>query len=91
MAYPSNEPDDDEPSAYSITAGELRAFVERIETLAGEQEQIREHIKDVYADAKGRGYDVKVLRDLIARRRKDRSALEEHEAIRSLYEEALGF
>lgn len=85
MGYPSNQPDD----AYNVTADELRQFVERIEQLNAEKKDILENIKEVYAEAKGRGYDTKVIRAVIARRKKDADDIAEFEAILEMYLAAL--
>ena len=69
---------------------QLRAFVERIERLDEEAKQIADDIKDVYAEAKGTGFDVKVLRKLIALRKKDPNERTEEEAVLAMYMAALG-
>ena len=75
---------------YRITAGELRQFVERYERLEGERKDLADQMKEVMAEAKGRGYDTKVLRKLISLRKKDPQEISEEEAILQLYREALG-
>lgn len=74
----------------SIGADQLRAFVERIERLAEEKAVIQADIKDVYAEAKGNGFDVKILRRVIALRRMDARAREEANAVLETYLAALG-
>ena len=69
---------------------QLRSFVERIETLDDEKDQVAATIKDVYTEAKGTGFDVKVLRRIVAIRKKDRAKLMEENAILDLYAVALG-
>ncbi len=69
---------------------QIRAFVERIERLHEERDQIADDIKDIYTEAKGNGFDVKALKEVIARRRKDPAELTEHEAIVETYMAALG-
>jgi uncharacterized protein (UPF0335 family) len=71
-------------------ASQLKAFVERIERLEEEKKNISEDIKDVYAEAKGTGFDVKALRKIIALRKKDVAERQEEEAILDLYLKALG-
>lgn len=84
-------PEDNGPSEqYRVTAGELRAFVERIERLDAEKKDLSDQQKEVMAEAKGRGYDTKVLRKLVAMRKKDPQELSEEEAVLELYKEALG-
>ena len=73
-----------------VTAGELRQFIERYERLDQEKKDIADAQKEVMAEARGRGYDVKVLRKLIALRKKDPADVSEEEAVLELYKEALG-
>ncbi|WP_287885699.1 MULTISPECIES: DUF2312 domain-containing protein [Paracoccus] len=75
---------------YTVTADELRQFVERIEHLEAEKRDIAEQIKEVYAEAKGRGYDGAALRQIVALRRKDKDQVAEQEAVLELYKSALG-
>ena len=81
--------DSPEPS-YRVTAEELRQFIERLERLEVEKKVLADQQKEVMADAKGRGYDVKVLRKLVNIRRRDEGEVAEEEAILELYKEALG-
>lgn len=82
--------EDEAQSQYRVTAGELRQFVERYERLEQEKKDIADQQKEVMAEAKGRGYDVKVMRKLIALRRRDTEEVNEEEAILELYKQALG-
>ena len=68
----------------------MKAFIERIEKLEEEKKAIADDIKDVYAEAKGTGYDVKVLRKIISIRKQDRAKRQEEEEILELYLSALG-
>lgn len=77
-------------SSYRVTADQLRAFVERVERLTEEKKAIEADIKDVYAEAKGCGYDAKILRKIVALRARDADSVSEEEAILELYKEALG-
>lgn len=70
-------------------AAELRAFIERIERLEAEKQDAADGQKEVYAEAKGRGYDTKIIRKVIARRKRDRADLAEEAAILEVYEAAL--
>ena len=79
-----------EATAYSATARELRAFVERYERLEEEKKDIAAQQKEVLAEAKCRGYDVKVLKKLIALRKRDPQEVSEEESILDLYKTALG-
>ncbi len=83
-------PDTQSDAAYGIAAGELRSFVERIERLEAEKKDIADQQKEVMAEAKGRGYDVKVLRKIIAIRKRDAQDLAEEEAVLEMYKAALG-
>jgi uncharacterized protein (UPF0335 family) len=74
----------------AVAADQLRSFVERIERLEEEKRTILDDIKDVYAEAKGNGYDVKILRQVIRTRKQDKAAREEMEAILDLYLSAMG-
>lgn len=69
---------------------ELRAFIERYEQLEQEKKLLTDAMKEVMAEAKGRGYDVKVLRKVIALRKRDRDDIAEEEAILEMYKAALG-
>ncbi len=82
--------DEGQREQYRVTAGELRQFVERYERLEAERKDLGEQMKDVMAEARARGYDVKVLKKLIALRKRDTSEVSEEEAILELYKEALG-
>ena len=73
-----------------VTADELRQFIERIERLDAEKKDISDQQKEVLAEAKGRGYDIKVIRKLITLRRRDQGEVAEEEAVLELYKEALG-
>ena len=80
----------DEALSNSPDGGHLRAFVERIERFDEAKRAIAENVKEVYSEAKGRGYDVKVLRKLVALRRVDERKRQEENEILSLYLTALG-
>lgn len=82
--------DQEQPSSYRVTAGELRAFVERFERLDAEKKDLADQQKEVMAEAKSRGYDTKVLRKIVALRKMDPQEVSEAEAVLELYKEALG-
>ena len=82
--------EDEKSDNYRVTAGELRQFVERCERLDEEKKAIAEQQKEVMAEAKGRGYDTKVLRKIIALRKRDSDDIAEEEAVLEMYKEALG-
>ena len=77
-------------STDSVDAGHLKAFIERIEHLEEEKRTIAEDIKEVYAEAKGTGYDIKIIRKIVAMRRVDIAKRREEEEILGLYLSALG-
>jgi uncharacterized protein (UPF0335 family) len=76
--------------AESVAQDQLRAFVERIERMEEEKKAIADDIKEIYAEAKGSGFDTKVLRQVIKIRKQDRAERMEQEAILELYMTALG-
>lgn len=76
--------------AYNVTAEELRQFVERAEQLEAEKKDITEQLADVFTEAKGRGYDAKVLRKVISLRKRKPDDIAEEEAILDIYKQALG-
>ena len=73
-----------------IAKDQLRAIVERIERLEADKKSAADDIKDVYAEAKGNGFDVKALRAVIMLRKHDPAKLKEQEAILDTYLNALG-
>jgi uncharacterized protein (UPF0335 family) len=77
-------------ATYRVTADELRQFVERFERLEMEKKDIADQQKEVMAEAKGRGYDTKVMRKIIALRKRDQNDIAEEEAVLEMYKEALG-
>ena len=76
--------------ANSAEAKHLLAFIERIERLEEDKKQVSEDIKDVYAEAKGTGYDVKVIRKVVSIRKQDKDKRREEEEILELFLAALG-
>lgn len=74
----------------NVAAAELRQFVERIERLEEEKKALADDVRDVYQELKGRGYDVRAVRRIIALRKKDPSERQEEEAILDTYKAALG-
>lgn len=79
------------PDVLNQTAqGQLRSLVERIERLEVEKADIAEQIKEVFAEAKGNGFDVKILRKVLRIRKQDRAKRQEEEALVDLYLSALG-
>ena len=79
------------PDVLNATAqGQLKSIIERVERLEQENAEIAEQIKEVFAEAKGNGFDVKVLRKIVRIRKQDRAKRMEEEAILDLYLSALG-
>jgi uncharacterized protein (UPF0335 family) len=76
--------------ATGVAADRLRSFIERVERLEEDKKAIMEDMKEVYAEAKGEGYDTKILRQVIRIRKMDRAERQEQEAILDLYLSALG-
>jgi uncharacterized protein (UPF0335 family) len=75
---------------YAVTADELRQFIERFEQLDSEKKDVADQQKELMAEAKGRGYDTKVMRKVIAMRKRKPDELAEEEAVLELYKSALG-
>jgi uncharacterized protein (UPF0335 family) len=78
------------PDSYRVTAEELRQFIERWERLEAEKKDIADQQKEVMAEAKGRGYDTKVMRKVISLRRREPDDIAEEEAVLEMYKQALG-
>lgn len=77
-------------AAYSVTADELRQFIERFEQLDAEKREAAEGQKEVMSEAKGRGYDTKIMRKLIALRKRKPDDIAGEEAVLEIYKAALG-
>ena len=75
---------------YAVTADELRQFIERWEQLESEKQDIQEQQKELMAEAKGRGYDTKVMRMVIKLRKRKPDEIAEEEAVLEVYKAALG-
>ncbi|WP_432256263.1 DUF2312 domain-containing protein [Limimaricola sp. AA108-03] len=76
--------------AENAAGEEFRQFIERVEHLEAEKKELAEQIKEVMAEAKGRGYDTKVMRKVIALRKRDADDIAEEEAMFDMYKAALG-
>lgn len=76
--------------AYAVAADELRQFIEQYEQLDAEKKDIAAQQKDIMAEARGRGYATRVIRKIIALRKRDKADVAEEEAILDLYKSALG-
>ena len=76
-------------SDVTIPGGKIRAFVERVENLDTEISELNEQKKEVFAEAKGEGFDVKILKDIIKLRKQDADERDEHESMLDLYMRAM--
>jgi len=76
--------------SHAVAADEIRQFIERLERLAAEKQDIVDQQKEVMQEATGRGYDAAILRKIIAMRKKDADDLANEAAILDLYKSALG-
>jgi uncharacterized protein (UPF0335 family) len=68
----------------------LKQYIDKIERLEEEKTSLLADIRDVYAEAKGNGFDAKIMREIIKKRKLDRAELEEQETLLDLYKSALG-
>jgi uncharacterized protein (UPF0335 family) len=80
----------DENEERNVTAERLKSFIERVERLEEEKNQILEDIKEVYSEAKGTGFDTKVMREIVKIRKADPDKRKEFEEILELYKAAVG-
>ena len=81
---------DSEGDVGGVTAGQLRAFVERVERLEDDKAALMADIREVYAEAKAHGFDVKTMRQVVRLRKIDSDDRAEQEALLDLYKRALG-
>ena len=88
MALDSTEKAD--PEVGGIAADRLRSLIERVERLEEERRALGSDIKDIFAEAKSAGFDVKVMRQIISMRKKEPAEVEEQETLLDLYRRALG-
>lgn len=87
MIDPSHSAD---VASTGVAADELKQFIERLERLEEEKANIGNDIKEVFAELKGRGFDVKAVRSILRIRKKDHAERQEEEAMLELYMQALG-
>jgi uncharacterized protein (UPF0335 family) len=73
-----------------VNAGELKAYIDRIENMETEKREVGEGIKEIYQEAKSTGYDPRIMRKIVSARRKAEQARREEAEIMSLYLDALG-
>ncbi|HZB93611.1 MAG TPA: DUF2312 domain-containing protein [Stellaceae bacterium] len=78
------------PDVGGIAGERLKSFIERIERLEEEKRALAEDIKEVFAEAKGVGFDIKIMRQIIKIRKMDQDDLDEQEALLDVYKRALG-
>ena len=78
------------PDVGGIAGDRLKSFVERIERLEEERRALGADIREVYAEAKGNGFDTKIMRQVIKLRRLDKDDLDEQDALIDVYKRALG-
>lgn len=74
----------------NVVADQLRLFIERVERLEEEKKGIADDVKDVYAEAKANGYDVKTMREMVKLRKLDTNVRQERDALLETYRNALG-
>lgn len=77
-------------STENVSAEQLRLFIERIERLEEDKKALADDIKDVYAEAKGTGFDAKTMRAIVRLRKMEKAARQEAEALLDTYKTALG-
>lgn len=91
MAKAKDQPDvDGGGNSVAVVGAQIRAYIERVENLEAEKADIAQDIKEIYMEAKGNGFDTKILRKIVARRKRDAHELAEEEALIDTYEHALG-
>ena len=90
MALDAAQKNEDKPETGGIAADRLRSLIERIERLEEERKSLGNDIKDIYAEAKSAGFDVKVIRQIIRIRKQEPAEVEEQESLLDVYRRALG-
>ncbi len=78
------------PDVGGIAGDRLKSLIERIERLEQEKQALAADIKEVYAEAKGCGFDIKIMRQIVRIRRRDQDELDEEETLLDVYKRALG-
>ena len=79
-----------EQNTQMLAGDHLRSFIERIERVLAEIDSLKDDVKDIFAEARGTGFDVKVMRKIIALRKKDEAERQEEDAILDTYLRAIG-
>jgi len=77
-------------TSQTVAAGQLRAFIERLERIGAERDELGRDLAEIYSEAKGTGFDTKAIRTIIRLRKKDVAERQEEDAILDLYMTALG-
>jgi uncharacterized protein (UPF0335 family) len=90
LAAQTTGSNDDDSATETATGARLRSFIERVERLEEEKKALADDIKEVYAEAKGQGFDVKIMRKIVTLRKKDPDDRAEEEALLDTYMSALG-
>lgn len=78
------------PDVGGIAGERLKSFIDRIERLEEEKKALGQDIKEVYAEAKGTGFDTKIIRKIVAERKRDKDDLDEEQTLLDVYRRALG-
>ncbi|MEO9633091.1 MAG: DUF2312 domain-containing protein [Sulfitobacter sp.] len=86
----AQENENEGDAAYRVTANELRQFIERIERVGSEIKDLQDQQKEIYAEAKSRGYLIMAIRKIVAERKRDKDDIAEEEAVLEMYRQALG-
>lgn len=89
-AQDADGPTDDGAATGGIAADRLRSIIERVERLEEERKALSSDIKDIFAEAKSAGFDVKVIRQIIRIRKQEPADVEEQETLLDIYRRALG-
>jgi uncharacterized protein (UPF0335 family) len=76
-------------SDVTVSGGRIRSFIERIENLDNELQELNEQKKEVFSEAKAEGFDVKILKEIIKLRKQDQDERDEHETLLDLYMRAM--
>lgn len=89
-AFPKGKQDDETQDVGGVAGKRLKSFIERIERLEEEKAGLSEDIKDIYAEAKGVGFEVKIMRKIIRLRKMDADKRREEDELLDLYKAAIG-
>lgn len=87
---PIVQPEREDPAMGGIAADRLRSIIERVERIESERKALAGDIRDIFSEAKGAGFDVKVIKAIIALRKQEPAEIEEQETLLDIYRRALG-